>query len=402
MPWLTACADDLEVLHWWTSAGEKKALSELQTRMNDKNLEWQDFAIIGGGGSEAINVLKSRIISGNPPTAAQIKGTTIKKWSKLNLIADVDQVAQDNDWDNLLPDTLKSSLQFNGKYVAAPLNIHRINWMWVNPKPFADINKPVPTTWHQLIDVAPLLQKKGYQPLALGNEDWQYSMLFENILLATQGADYYRKALVKLNDDALSSRKMVDVFKLLSEIRAFLPPNSADRKWDSATRQLIDGTAAIQFSGDWVKGEISYYGKQPGKDILCLPAPQTDNAFIYTVDTMVMFPTTDSEQVKAQNEFAKTMMEAEFQTAFNQKKGSIPIRQDISSAQFDQCAQASMAAFKKSDQQATLVPSMVHSMAVDERVQRSFFEVLDYFFKHPTVSAEQAAKQLATAIKASH
>ncbi|MRI35478.1 sugar ABC transporter substrate-binding protein [Endozoicomonas sp. OPT23] len=402
MPWLKSSASELEVLHWWTSPGEKQALAELQTRMDNKGYQWEDFAIIGGGGSEAINVLKSRIISGNPPAAAQIKGTTIQKWSNLNLIADVDQIAKSNQWDALLPESLKSSLKFDNKYVAAPLNIHRINWMWVNPKPFAAINKPVPATWQQLIDAASLLQKKGYQPLALGNEDWQYSMLFENVLLATQGADYYRKALVELNDDALSSKKMVDVFELLSEIRAFLPPNSADRKWDSATRQLIDGTAAIQFSGDWVKGEISYYGKQPGTDILCLPAPQTVNAFIYTVDTMVMFPSTDSKQVKAQNEFAKTMMEAEFQTAFNQKKGSIPIRQDISSALFDQCAQASMAAFKKSDQQATLVPSMVHSMAVDERVQRSFFEVLDYFFKHPTVSAEQAAKQLATAIKASH
>ncbi len=402
MPWLTACADDLEVLHWWTSAGEQKALSELQIRMNDKNLEWQDFAIIGGGGSEAINVLKSRIISGNPPTAAQIKGTTIKKWSKLNLIADVDQVARDNDWDNLLPDTLKSSLQFNGKYVAAPLNIHRINWMWVNPEPFSDINQPIPQTWQQLIDVAPLLQKKGYQPLALGSEDWQYSTLFEDVLLGTQGADFYRKALVDLDDQALSSQKMVAVFNVLAQIRKILPAVSTDGKWDTATRQLMAGKAAIQFSGDWAKGEMDFYGSKPGVDILCLPAPQNSDAYIYTVDTMVMFPSTTLRQKQIQVKFAQTLMDADFQVAFNQKKGSIPIRQDISPEAFDQCAQASMAAFKNSAEKATLLPSMVHSMAVDERVQRSFFEVLDYFFKHLDIDAEQATKQLATAVKASH
>ena len=35
---------------------------------------WKDFAVAGGGGETAMTVLKSRVVSGKPPTAAQIKG----------------------------------------------------------------------------------------------------------------------------------------------------------------------------------------------------------------------------------------------------------------------------------------------------------------------------------------
>ena len=402
MPWLKASASELEVLHWWTSAGEKQALAELQTRMEDKGYQWEDFAIIGGAGDEANNVLKSRIISGNPPAAAQIKGRTIKNWSSLNLIVDVDEVAREENWDGFLPEQLIPGLKLDDRYVAAPINIHRTNWMWVNPTAFEAINQPIPNTWQQLIEAAPKLRSKGFQPLALGNEDWQYSTLFEDVLLGTQGPDFYRKALIELDEKALSSQKMVEVFQLLTGIRTLLPETSKDRKWDSATQQLIDGKAAVQLSGDWVKGEITFNGQKPGQDILCLPAPQTDNDFIYSVDTMVMFPSTDPLLKKAQTEFARTLMSSDFQIKFNRLKGSIPVRQDISPDLFDPCAQASMKAFSQSIDKATLLPSMVHSMAVNERVRRSFFEVLDYFFKHSTVNAETAAKQLATAITASH
>ena len=67
-------AGEVEVLHWWTSGGEAKSVGELKKIMQSKGNTWKDFAVAGGGGDNAMTVLKSRVVAGNPPAAAQIKG----------------------------------------------------------------------------------------------------------------------------------------------------------------------------------------------------------------------------------------------------------------------------------------------------------------------------------------
>src|SRR5438105_4712316 len=73
-------AGEVEVLHWWTSGGEAKSVAELRKIMQAKGHTWKDFAIAGGGGDNAMTVLKSRVVSGNPPSAAQVKGPAIQEW----------------------------------------------------------------------------------------------------------------------------------------------------------------------------------------------------------------------------------------------------------------------------------------------------------------------------------
>ena len=395
-------ASDVEVLHWWTSAGEQKALDILKADVSRNGLQWIDFAITGGGGDNANNVLKSRIISGNPPTTAQIKGPTIQQWSALGLISDIERDAIKGQWDDVIPEPLQAGLKFDGKYVAAPINIHRINWMWVNPGAFRKIHRSIPTTWAEFFEVAPLLKEQGITPLAMGREDWQYATLFETVLVSTAGADFYRKALIELDPKALNSTEMVRVFETLSSIRALLSPTDTDSRWDSATRQVISGQAAIQLTGDWAKGELIAAGKVPDKDILCLPAPGTSKDFIYNIDSMVMFRMSEPEQKNAQSRMASLLMSPEFQKAFNQAKGSLPIRRDVNLKDFDACARKSRADFDASTAESTLLPSMTHFMAINERVRRSFLDVIDHFFRHPRMTADEASKQLEAAVTASH
>ena len=69
---------EAEVLHWWTSGGEAKALQVLKDDFAKKGGSWKDMPVAGGGGDAAMVTLKARIVSGDPPTAAQIKGPTIQ------------------------------------------------------------------------------------------------------------------------------------------------------------------------------------------------------------------------------------------------------------------------------------------------------------------------------------
>ena len=78
----SAVAGELEVLHWWTSGGEAKAAAALKDNMKAKGHTWKDFPVAGGGGDAAMTVLKSRVVSGNAPAAAQIKGPSLQEWAQ--------------------------------------------------------------------------------------------------------------------------------------------------------------------------------------------------------------------------------------------------------------------------------------------------------------------------------
>ena len=69
----------VEVVHWWTSGGEKAAVDVLKAQVEKDGFTWKDGAVAGGGGATAMTVLKSRAVAGNPPGVAQIKGPDIQE-----------------------------------------------------------------------------------------------------------------------------------------------------------------------------------------------------------------------------------------------------------------------------------------------------------------------------------
>src|SRR5919107_6103105 len=85
--------EGVEVLHWWTSGGEAAALNVLKQNLEKQGVAWQDMPVAGGGGTEAMTVLRSRATSGNPPTAAQMLGYDIQDWAQLGVVGDMSALA---------------------------------------------------------------------------------------------------------------------------------------------------------------------------------------------------------------------------------------------------------------------------------------------------------------------
>src|SRR3712207_8262783 len=59
-------AEEVEVIHWWTSGGEAAALQVLRENLEKQGITWKDAAIAGGGGDQARTVLQARMAAGNP------------------------------------------------------------------------------------------------------------------------------------------------------------------------------------------------------------------------------------------------------------------------------------------------------------------------------------------------
>ena len=397
---MSAQAADVEVLHYWTSGGEAKSVAELKKMMEAKGHTWKDFAVAGGGGESAMTVLKSRVVSGNPPAAAQIKGPSIQEWGDEGVLADLASVAETEKWDELLPSVVSDVMKYDGKYVAVPVNVHRVNWMWANPEVFKKAEAEVPTTWDEFFIAADKIKAAGMTAVAHGGQPWQDATTFESVVLGTAGADFFRKAFVDLDPKALNSEEMIKALNIFRKIKAYTDEGAPGREWNLATAMVIEGKAGMQFMGDWAKGEFTAAGKEPGKDYICAAAPGTAGDFTFNIDSFVMFDLDDKELVKGQNDLASTVLSPEFQEVFNLNKGSIPARLNLSMDKFDDCAKLSSTDFVSTAKENTLVPSMAHGMSTFSATQGAIYDTVTEFYNTDSITAEAAAEKMVSAIAA--
>lgn len=395
-----AHAGEVEVLHWWTSGGEAKAAAELKATMQKKGHTWKDFAVAGGGGDSAMTVLKSRVVSGNAPAAAQIKGPSIQEWASEGVLANIDATAKANKWDDLLPRVIADGLKYKGNYVAAPVNVHRVNWLWTNPAVFKKAGAKVPTTWDEFFVAAEALKKAGVIPVAHGGQNWQDFTTFESVALGVGGADFYKKAFVQLDQATLKSSTMTKVLDTFKRVKTYTDKNSPGRDWNLATAMVIKGEAGMQLMGDWAKGEFIAAGKKPGVDFGCVAAPGTSTSFTYNVDSFAMFMLKNADNAKAQQDLAAAIMSPEFQEVFNLNKGSIPVRMGMNLDKFDSCAKTSAADFSASAKGGGLVPSIAHGMAVPSAVEGGIKDVVSQYWNDDKMTSAQAMERIAAAAKA--
>ncbi len=394
-----ASAGEVEVLHWWTSGGEAKSVGVLKSLLEKEGHAWKDFAVAGGGGDAAMTVLKSRAVAGNPPTAAQVKGPQIQMWGDEGVLANLDDVARAEKWDELLPKVVADVMKYDGSYVAVPVNVHRINWMWANPEVFKKAGAELPTTWEQFEEAAKKIKKAGFIPVAWGGQPWQEATVFEIIVAAVGGSDFYRKALVDAEPAALNSPTMVKTLETLKMIKQYTDKGAPGRDWNLATAMVIQGKAAMQFMGDWAKGEFTAAGKEPGTEYVAMPAPGTSGQFLFNVDSFIMFKQKDANAVMAQKAMARLILQNEFQKVFNVNKGSIPVRLGMPRSPFDDPALRAINAFVSSAASGGLVPSMAHEMAVFPAVRGAIVDVVTNFY-NSDMSAKDAAAKLASEVEA--
>ncbi|BEE06856.1 ABC transporter substrate-binding protein [Aeromonas sp. S11(2024)] len=392
-------ASQVEVLHWWTSGGEAKAVEVLKSEWTKQGNQWNDFAVQGGGGKSAMTVLKSRALAANPPEAAHLKGYELKEWAGLGFLRDLTPMAEHLGWYSQMPPMVRATLSQNGALMAVPTGIHRVNWLWLNRKIFERNKLTPPTDWAQFVTVANQLKKRGITPLAIGNEPWQLAVLFETVALGEGGKEFYRKAFLEQDSATLTGPDMVRVLTRFQQLRAYVPQKYAGLKWHQATNLLESGGAAMQVMGDWVKGELSAGNYRPGEDIACLPSPGSAGLFSYNLDSIAMFKQRDPAQLQAQGDLAQLLMTPQFQEEFNRVKGSIPALTNPDMSKFDRCAVRSYQDFLLAEKQDNLLPSMAEGMATPTNMRQAILDVLSNFFNDPKANPELTALHLERAMR---
>lgn len=391
-------AGDVEVLHWWTSGGEAAALDVLKKDLESKGVKWVDMPVAGGGGEAAMTALRARVTAGNPPTSVQALGFDITDWAKQGVVGDLTPVAEKEGWDKVIPAALQKFSKYDGKWIAAPVNVHSTNWVWISKSALDAAGGKAPETWDELIAVLDKMKANGITPLAHGGQPWQDATIFDAVLLSTGGPDFYKKAVIDLDPAALGSDTMKTVFDRMAKLRTYVDDNFSGRDWNLASAMVIEGKGGMQMMGDWAKGEFLKAGKKPGADFVCIRFPGTQGAVTFNADQFMMFKVGDDRK-EAQLLMASAIENPSFQSAFNVVKGSVPARTDVPDTAFDDCGKKGMKDLAEANSKGTLLGSLAHGHAAPAAVKNAFYDVITRNFNGELDSAA-AVKELVAAVAA--
>jgi glucose/mannose transport system substrate-binding protein len=392
----------INILHQWAAGSDAAAIAKLGEMFTAAGGKWEQTSIAGHT-ANTLAKLRADVIAGNAPPAVQLKGPEIAEWNATGMTADLDPIAVAEGWEKVVAPELLPVMKPTGKWVAAPMNIHRINWLWGSTKGMqkAGITR-LPKTWDEFNAACEKAIAAKVICLAHFSMDWTDATTFE-VVLYGQDIDLYRKAFVQGDIGALRSPGMV---KALGQFRTmvskYMDPAIAGRNFDTADRMLANGEAAFMIMGDWEIGRLTAAGFKQGSDYVCGQAP-TDwgkPGFILNSDSVVFFKQKDPDYVEGQKLLAKLILSPQFQTVFNQAKGSIPARLDADLTKgFTPCQELSQKDLQASIAAGTLVRSMAHNMTILQKYRGAIMETLTAFVNSES-SPKEAANEMAEAVEA--
>lgn len=391
----------VNMLHQWYRGSDAEAIKKLGEMFEEAGGTWEQTSVAGHT-ANTIAKLRADVVGGNAPPAVQLKGPEIAEWAETGMTADLNAVAEEQNWDELVAPELISVMKPADTWVAAPMNIHRIDWMWGSTKAMEKAGvSELPETWDEFNAAAEKMAAAGINPVAHSSQDWIDGTLFE-IIVYGMDVELYRAAFRDMELDALRGDGMVAAFDQLRKMVNWTDRGSAGREWDGVMPLFSSGESGFLFMGDWAIGTFNASGLEPDVDYVCTGAPKDweDTGFILNSDSVIFFEQSDPEYQEGQMLLAELIMSADFQAIFNQAKGSIPARLDVDLSEgFNPCQQKAQEDLSAAIENDTLVRSMAHNMSVPQRFRGVMLEVITEFVNTPDMASADAAENLALAVE---
>ncbi|MFJ2759570.1 ABC transporter substrate-binding protein [Nocardioides sp. NPDC087217] len=352
--------DEVEVFTWWAEGSEKAGLDALVKVFDEQNpdLKFVNGAVAGGAGSDAKNVLQSRLQNGEPPATFQAHaGAELTDYINAGQIEDLTDLYEEKGWNEQFPEGLLERLTQDGGIYSVPSNIHRANVLWANPavleKAGIEANKTYDSLDAWIADLK-TIKAKGIIPLSIAT-DWTQVHLLETVLLADLGAEAYNGLWDGTTDWGGS-----EVKDALADYNTLLSLTNTDRQgldWPDATQLVIDGEAAFNVMGDWAEAAFQEQKKTLGTDYTAVPVPGTDGVFDFLADSFTM--PVDGPNPEGTEAWLDTIASDEGQVAFNKAKGSIPASTTADTADFGEYQQTAIKSWGEDE----IVSSLAHGAA---------------------------------------
>ena len=351
---------EVEVFTWWAEGSEKEGLDALVKVFEQQNQDF-DFvngAVAGGAGSDAKNVLASRLQTNDPPATFQAHaGAELTDYITQGQIEGLSDMYDEKGWNELFPEGLLQRLEQDGEIYSVPSNIHRANVVWANPAVLEEAGLDPKATYTSLDDWFTALDKvKAKDKIALSvATDWTQVHLLETVLLADLGAEAYNGLW-----DGGTDWSGPEVTAALEDYAKLMSYTNSDRQsldWPDATQLVIDGEAAFNVMGDWAEAAFATQDKKFDTDYVTFPVPGTDGVFDFLADSFTM--PVGGPNPQGTEAWLDTVASAEGQEAFNKAKGSIPANIEANTEDFGPYQQTAIESWTNDE----IVSSLAHGAA---------------------------------------
>jgi len=379
----------VEVMHFWVSKSESKALDVYRQAWKGRGGKWDDLP--SKDKQTELKIVTDRIASGYPPTVMQWHANEgSQELPSMGVIQDIEEVASADHWRDFLPRNVIDRISYKGRIYFAPANIHAENWLWTNKKIFDQLKLSPPTSWDGILDSAVKIKAAGYTPIALGSGTWEVSLIFNDIVYSVYGPEGYTRLMTATDPRAAMKPEMLKALGILRRLSAFVETGRTGKTWADAALSVGRGRAGMQFMGDYAKGELTGAGLVADKDYRCTLAPGTESVYFVVIDAFA-FPTTNNEHDRrSQLLFARQIMDIDNQLAFNRIKGSIPVRTDVQSKNLDACGKVGLDLISRQRSQVS-----AQSMIMPSQMSQGWIDIVADYFNDPKISAVHAQHQLA-------
>jgi glucose/mannose transport system substrate-binding protein len=327
-------ACQLSVFSWWTGGGEAAGLDRLINIWNRQNpdCKFKNETVAGGAGSNAKAVLAQRLAAGNPPDSFQgHAGAELRDYIKAGQVLPVDFIYRQAGFAKAMPASLLSQIRYQGKIYSVPVNIHRANVLWFNPRTLRSNGIAVPKTWGQFMTSLQKAEDAGLIPLAMG-EQWTAQHLLETVMISTLGPKGWAALWRPGSSSKWAAKNVTTALNRYNAVLAFTNSDAASLTWQDAGKLVADGKAAFNVMGDWQDGYFS--GKKaggnlalkPGSGYGWAPVPGTANVYDWLSDSFTL--PKGAPHRAAAVKWLTFLGSRLAQDTFNPVKGSIPARKD--------------------------------------------------------------------------
>jgi glucose/mannose transport system substrate-binding protein len=378
----------LEVLHGWTGGDGKTAINETVSAFEEEYPDMAtDFRPIGGGGNENLNaVVAKRLGNNNPPSAfAGWPGKNLVKYE--GALGNLDSV-----WEGGLRDAhVKEAVglcQQNGHFRAMPIGSHRLNNLFYNVSVVeeAGVDPSSLSSASDLIDAMDAVaENTDAVPMAHAMKGaWTTLQLFGVVMLSTEGYDAYMDFVEGDGNKAA----VKSAFQTTKEIlTGYINDDASSIGFTSANQKLMNGEAAFIHQGNWAAGAYKNADLTYDEDWGSVPFPGTGDMYTLHIDGFIYTGNNPSPQkAKKWMEFVggKTA-----QKTFNQYKGAIPTRTDVSKDAFGPYLSKVMDDFASVSKKP---PTLAHGLAVVPEKMTTLKDIITSEFSGP-YNVDAAATQ---------
>jgi glucose/mannose transport system substrate-binding protein len=345
-----AAGGKVEVFSWWVGPGEADGLAAMVKIFQAQypNETFVNAAVAGGAGTNAQAVLATRLAANDPPDSWQAHaGMATFAYATAKEIQPLDDFYAKTGFGAALPKTLLPLISVNGHPYSVPVNIHRSNVMWYNPKVLTAAGVTIPSggfaSWNDFYAACDTIKAAGKTCLSLGPEGFTAMHLWENVMIGSLGAAKW-SGLWTI--PATTDWKGADVTAALANYAKVLSYTNSDAStlsdWQPASKMVADGDAAFNIMGDWAYGYFANAAPnglalKPHTDFDWTPTPGTQGIFVFLSDSFVL--PVGNKNAQGTMDWLTVASSKAGQEAFNPLKGSICSRTDCNQSLFSEYSQ---------------------------------------------------------------